>query len=95
MGSRGSSVGIATGYGLDDRGVGVRVPSRIKRFHSSPSRPGLGPTQLSDHWVQGAFSSGVKQPGHEAHRSPPTSVEVKKTWICPSTATCLHGVVLS
>jgi hypothetical protein len=24
--SRDSSVGIATGYGLDDRGVGVRVP---------------------------------------------------------------------
>jgi hypothetical protein len=25
MGSRDSSVGIGTGYGLDDRGVGVRV----------------------------------------------------------------------
>jgi hypothetical protein len=25
-GSRGSVVGIATGYGLDDLGVGVRVP---------------------------------------------------------------------
>jgi hypothetical protein len=25
-GSRESSVGIANGYGLDDRGVGVRVP---------------------------------------------------------------------
>jgi hypothetical protein len=25
-GSRGGVVGIATGYGLDDRGVGVRVP---------------------------------------------------------------------
>jgi hypothetical protein len=24
--SHGSAVGIATGYGLDDRGVGVRVP---------------------------------------------------------------------
>jgi hypothetical protein len=24
--SRGSVVGIATGYGLDDQGVGVRVP---------------------------------------------------------------------
>jgi hypothetical protein len=34
--SRVSVVGIATGYGLDDRGVGVRVPveSRI-----SPNRP--------------------------------------------------------
>jgi hypothetical protein len=26
--NRGSSVGIAAGYGLDDRGVGVRVPVR-------------------------------------------------------------------
>jgi hypothetical protein len=30
-----SSVGIATGYGLDGRGVGVRVP----RISSSPNRP--------------------------------------------------------
>jgi hypothetical protein len=33
--SRDSVVGIATGYGLDDRGVGVRVPV----IFSSPSRP--------------------------------------------------------
>jgi hypothetical protein len=33
-----SSVGIATGYGLDDRGVGVRVPEGSKIF-SSPRRP--------------------------------------------------------
>jgi hypothetical protein len=30
--SRGSPVGIATGYGLDDRGVGVPSPGRIKNF---------------------------------------------------------------
>jgi hypothetical protein len=33
-----SSVGIAPGYGLDDRGVGVRVPVRLRIF-SSPRRP--------------------------------------------------------
>jgi hypothetical protein len=33
-----SSVGIATGYGLDDRGVGVRVPIGSRTF-SSPRRP--------------------------------------------------------
>jgi hypothetical protein len=40
-----SAVGIATGYGLDDRGVGVRttVGSRIFLFMSS--RPVLEPTQ--------------------------------------------------
>jgi hypothetical protein len=33
-----SIVGIATGYGLDDRGVGVRVPVGSRIF-SSPRRP--------------------------------------------------------
>jgi hypothetical protein len=36
--SRDSAVGIATGYGLDDRGVGVRIPVGSRIF-SSPSRP--------------------------------------------------------
>jgi hypothetical protein len=38
LGSRDSIVGIASGYGLDDRGVGVRVPVGSRIF-SSPSRP--------------------------------------------------------
>jgi pyruvate-formate lyase len=36
--NRRSVVGIATGYGLDDRGVGVRVMVGLKIF-TSPSRP--------------------------------------------------------
>jgi hypothetical protein len=36
--SRDSAVGIAAGYGLDDRGVGVRVPVGSRIF-SSPRRP--------------------------------------------------------
>jgi hypothetical protein len=41
-----SSVGIATGYGLDDRGVGVPSPGRVKNFLlSTSSRPALGFTQ--------------------------------------------------
>jgi hypothetical protein len=35
--NRDSAVGIATGYGLDDRGVGVRVPVG-SRILSSPRR---------------------------------------------------------
>jgi hypothetical protein len=35
--SRGSSVGIATGYGLDDLGVGIRVPEE-SRILTSPYR---------------------------------------------------------
>jgi hypothetical protein len=33
-----SAVGIATSYGLDDIGVGVRVPLRSRIF-TSPNRP--------------------------------------------------------
>jgi hypothetical protein len=36
--SRDSEVGIATGYRLDNRGVGVRVPVESRIF-SSPRRP--------------------------------------------------------
>jgi hypothetical protein len=35
---RDSVVGITTGYGLDDRGVGVRVPVGLRIFFS-PRRP--------------------------------------------------------
>jgi hypothetical protein len=38
LGSRDSAVCIATGYGLDDRGVGVRVPVGLRIF-STPRRP--------------------------------------------------------
>jgi hypothetical protein len=44
--SRSSVVGIAAGYGLDDRGVGVRVPE-WSRSLTSPYRPDQPPIQ----WV--------------------------------------------
>jgi hypothetical protein len=57
--SRDSAVGIATGYGLDDRGVGVRVSVGGTNFHfSTASRPALGPTQPPIQWVPGIFSWG-------------------------------------
>jgi hypothetical protein len=44
--SQDSAVGIATGYGLDDRRVGVRIPVVAKIFLLSMSaRPVLGSTQ--------------------------------------------------
>jgi hypothetical protein len=44
--SRDSSVSIATGYGLDDRGGGSSSTRRVKNFHFSiSSRPALGSTQ--------------------------------------------------
>jgi hypothetical protein len=48
-----SSVGTATGYALDDQ---VSIPSRRKRFFSSPQRPG----GLWGSPSPGALSPGVK-----------------------------------
>jgi hypothetical protein len=77
---RDSVVSIATGYGLDDRGVSLS-PSRVKNFlFSTASRPALGPTQPAIQWVP-----GVKLQGREADQSPPTSAEVNKMWIYTST----------
>ena len=45
----GSSVGIATGYGLDGPGI----ESRWGRNFSHLSRPALGPTQHPLQWVPG------------------------------------------
>jgi hypothetical protein len=67
-----SVVGIATGYGLDDRGV--------KNILFTSSRPALGSTQPPIQWEW-----GVKRPGHEADHSPPANAEVKKILIYTST----------
>jgi hypothetical protein len=76
---RDSVVGIATGYRLNDRGVGVRVPIGSKIF-SSPRHPDQlwSPTNLLSNGYQGLFPRGVKRLGGEADHSPPTSAEVKK-----------------
>jgi hypothetical protein len=54
---RDSAVGIATGCGLDDRVVGVRVPVGSRSFSTS-SRPALRPTQLPIQLVLGLFPRG-------------------------------------
>jgi hypothetical protein len=77
--SRDNSVGIATGYGLDDRGTGVRVAVDARIF-SSPRRPDRfwGPPIILSNGYWGLFPRRVKRPGREADHSPATSAEVKK-----------------
>jgi hypothetical protein len=56
------------------------------------SRPAVGSTQPPIQLVLGVLSAGVKQQGRQADHSPPTSAEVKKTWIY-TLPICLHGIV--
>jgi hypothetical protein len=82
---RGSSVGIVTGYGMDDRGFRFRFPAGAGNFlFTTMSRPALGPTQFPIQWVPRALSLGVKRPGCEPDHSPPHSAEVTNAWNCTS-----------
>jgi hypothetical protein len=86
MRSRDSAVGIATGYGLDDRGFGVRVPVGSTIFSSARHPDRLwGPPSLLYNGYRG-LSPGVKRPGLQADHSPPASAEVKKMWIYTSSS---------
>jgi hypothetical protein len=84
--SRDSAVDIATGCGLDDQGFGIRVPmgQEVSLLHVFQT---LGSIEPPIEWVLGALSQGVKRPGRGADHSPPTSAEIKKTWVYTSTPT--------
>jgi hypothetical protein len=65
--------------GLEDRGS---IPGRGNEiFFSSPPRAEWtrGPAQPPVQWVPKAISPGVKRPGSEADRLPPSTAEVKNT----------------
>jgi hypothetical protein len=80
-----SSVGIETGYRLERAGRNSSPGGGKNFYFFISSKAALGPIQPPTQWVQGALSQGVKRPRREADRSPPTTAEVKKTWVYAST----------
>jgi hypothetical protein len=80
----------ATGYGLADRELGVRVPV-VSRMFCSLRRPDRfwGPPSLYP------MGTGVARPGSEADHSLPTSAEVKKCGSIHLLPIRLHGVVFN
>jgi hypothetical protein len=89
--SRGSSVGIATDYGLDVRGSGARFPAGAGNFYLLHTVwDGFGAHAASyPMGTRGSF------PCSKADHSPPSSAEVKNVCRYTSTPIRLHGVVLS
>ena len=67
----GSSVGVATDYGLDGPGSN---PGGDEIF--VPSRPTLGSTQPPVHNGYQVFHRGKVRPGRAADHSPPSSAAV-------------------
>jgi len=70
---RDSSVGTATGYGLDGPGI----ESRWGRDFPHLSRPTLGPPSLLYNGYR-VFPAGKERPGRDAVPSPTSSAVVKK-----------------
>jgi hypothetical protein len=89
--SRGSSVSIVSGYGLDDRAIEVRFPAEAKRIFplASVSGQALGPTQPPVQWVPWVLSPAVK-----CSRGV-TLTEVKNEWeLYLLSPLCLHRCVV-
>jgi hypothetical protein len=85
--SQDSVVGMVTGYGLDDQGVGIRAPVGSRILSSLSSRPALGFTQLPIQWV-----AGPRSPGYRGRGMKLTSHLHVDLYIY--TPIRLHGVVL-
>jgi hypothetical protein len=76
--SRGSSVIIVSGYGLDDRAIEVRSPAGAKDFYSNLCvQVGFGAHPASCPMSTGGpFPGGKARSGREADHSPPSRAEV-------------------
>jgi hypothetical protein len=92
--SRDSVVGIATGYGLDDRGVVVRVPVESRIF-SSPHRPDRlwGPPILLSNGYPGSYpeakETGIVKLTTHLHLVPRS----RKCGSIHPLPICLHGII--
>jgi hypothetical protein len=74
-----NSVGIALGYGMDDRGSRFRFPAGAGNFSLNHSiQNGSEAHPASYPMVPGVISLRVKRPGRETDHSPPFSAEVKE-----------------
>jgi hypothetical protein len=74
-----SSVGIALGYGLDDRGSMVRFPAGAGNFSLHYRvQNGSGAHPASYPMGAGAYSRGVTRTGRKADHSLPSSAQVKE-----------------
>jgi hypothetical protein len=76
--TRDNTVGIATDYGPDDRGVGVRALWGQEVSFLQVIQTASTTLPVSYPMDTGSSSPGVKRQGREADNSPPTSAEVKK-----------------
>jgi hypothetical protein len=59
--SRGSSVSIVCGYGLDDLAIKVRSPAETIFCLNAVSKPALRPTEPHIQWVLGGPFPGAKR----------------------------------
>jgi hypothetical protein len=77
--SRGSSGGIVSDYGLDDRAIRVRSPAGAKNFsYSLFVQTGSEAHPASCTMGTGGHFPGAKaRPERDADHSPPSSVEVE------------------
>jgi hypothetical protein len=97
--SRDSSVGIALGYGLDDRGSRVGFPAGAGNFslrHRVQTASGAHPASCQ--LRTGGLSLGVNRPGRQAHHSPASSAEVKECvelYLHSPNTSSWHGAYLS
>ena len=70
----GSSVGIATGYGLDVPGIEFRWGAR----YSAPVQTGPGSHPAPCTMGTGSFPGGKERPGRDADPSPTSSAVIMK-----------------